>query len=68
MASVNPVYIPRNHHLQHALDRAEAGDLAAYERLLAAVRSPFQEHVDFAGLESSGTAPGARPFTTYCGT
>lgn len=68
MAVVNPVYIPRNHHLQHALDRAEEGDLAAYERLLAAVRSPFQEHVDFAGLESSGTAPGARPFTTYCGT
>lgn len=67
MASVNPVYIPRNHHLQRALDRATDGDLSAYETLLAAVRSPYQEHVDFAGLESSGTDPSTR-FTTYCGT
>ncbi|WP_144790342.1 YdiU family protein [Kocuria palustris] len=67
MASVNPVYIPRNHHLQRALERAEDGDMEPYELLLAAVRSPFQEHVDFAGLESSGADPTTR-FTTFCGT
>ena len=67
MDAVNPVYIPRNHLVEEALDAATAGDLAPLERLLDAVTSPFQERP---GLERyAGRAPqdfGA--YRTFCGT
>lgn len=67
MATVNPVYIPRNHLLDEALDAANAGDLGPFEQLLDVVTRPFAERP---GLEryTEPAGPGAAPFITYCGT
>ncbi|WP_224391187.1 YdiU family protein [Pseudonocardia sp. ICBG1293] len=64
MDRVNPLYIPRNHVTDAALQAAEQGDPAPFHRLLAAVRDPFVERPGLADL----TVPGTGPHVTYCGT
>ncbi len=62
----NPVYVPRNHLVEEALDAATAGDLGPFERLLDVLASPYEER---AGLERyAAPAPGGFDYTTYCGT
>lgn len=67
MDAVNPIYIPRNHLVEAALDAAEAGDLAPWLELLEVVRDPFAARP---GLERfAEPAPAdAAPYTTFCGT
>jgi uncharacterized protein YdiU (UPF0061 family) len=67
MDRVNPVYIPRNHRVEEALDAATAGDMGPFHRLLEVVTRPFEER---AGLDDyAGPAPaGGLPYVTYCGT
>ena len=44
MRSVNPLVIPRNHRVEEALAAAsDEGDLAPFERLLDALRQPYDE-------------------------
>ena len=43
MDRVNPVYVPRNHLVEEALAAATGGDLGPLERLLVAVRAPYDE-------------------------
>jgi serine/tyrosine/threonine adenylyltransferase len=67
MDRVNPVYIPRNHLVEEALDAATAGDMDPLERLLAVVTSPYEERP---GLERYA-APAPEdfgPYRTFCGT
>lgn len=67
MDAVNPVYIPRNHLVEEALDAATAGDMGPFEQLASAVTDPYQERP---GLERYA-APAPESFgayTTYCGT
>ena len=67
MNRVNPLFIPRNHRVEEALDAARSGDLAPFERLLAAVSQPYDERAGDADL--AGPAPDdAGPYVTYCGT
>ncbi|MBD8062296.1 protein adenylyltransferase SelO [Oceanitalea stevensii] len=62
----NPVYIPRNHLLEEALDAATAGDLGPVRELLDVVTRPYEERP---GLERyTLPAPPETPFVTYCGT
>ncbi|MDK2761556.1 MAG: YdiU family protein [Sphingopyxis sp.] len=67
MDAVNPIYIPRNHMVEAALDAAEAGDLGPWTELLDVVRHPY---VVRPGLERfAEPAPsGAEPYKTFCGT
>ena len=67
MDRVNPCYIPRNHHVEEALARAELGDMEPFHRLLDVVSRPFDQRP---GLEHyTGPAPpGSAPHITYCGT
>ncbi|UDY24637.1 protein adenylyltransferase SelO [Nocardioides sp. Kera G14] len=63
----NPLYIPRNHLVEDALDAATAGDLALVRQLVEVVRHPWTERP---GLELYA-APAPEDFgryTTYCGT
>jgi uncharacterized protein YdiU (UPF0061 family) len=68
MDRVNPLYIPRNHLVEEALDAATGGDLAPLERLLEVLRSPYEERP---GAERYA-APAPRDFglayRTFCGT
>src|SRR5699024_5383142 len=66
MAGANPLYIPRNVHLDAALRSAHLGDLEPVHRLLEAVARPFERRPGLAGLEGPGD--GGEEFLTFCGT
>jgi len=67
MDSTNPLYIPRNHLVQQALDAAEAGDLEPFERLSKVLENPF-ERQDDAEAYAEPAPEGSPPCVTYCGT
>ncbi|WP_193106339.1 YdiU family protein [Brachybacterium sp. FME24] len=66
MDRANPVYIPRNVHLEAALRAAHLGDLAPAYALLDAVRRPCERRAELAHLEGPGD--GGEHFMTFCGT
>ena len=64
----NPVYIPRNHKIEEALQAAtDSSDFRPFERLLARLERPFER---LEGLnEYERPAPEAfGAYTTFCGT
>ena len=67
MDRVNPVYVPRNHKVEAALEAANQGEMEPFDRLLDAVTRPFEARP---GLEDfAGPAPADfGPYTTFCGT
>jgi uncharacterized protein YdiU (UPF0061 family) len=67
MGAVNPVYVPRNHLVEEALDAATEGDLAPTERLLEVVRRPYAERP---GDEryAAPAPPELGEYVTFCGT
>ncbi|MDD7963967.1 protein adenylyltransferase SelO [Actinomycetospora lemnae] len=66
MDRVNPVYIPRNHQVEAALDAAIAGDPEPFHRLVDVVSHPYEERP---GLEEYAKGdPSATGYVTYCGT
>jgi uncharacterized protein YdiU (UPF0061 family) len=67
MDRANPVYTPRNHLVEEALEAATAGDLAPLQRLLEVLARPYEERP---GLERyAAPAPGGTgPYRTFCGT
>jgi uncharacterized protein YdiU (UPF0061 family) len=68
MRKANPIYIPRNHMVEAALNAAVMQeDLGPFEELLAAVSRPYEER---AGLERFATParPEERVCATFCGT
>jgi serine/tyrosine/threonine adenylyltransferase len=68
MRNTNPVYIPRNHMVEAALNAAAMReDLGPFEELLAAVSRPYEER---AGLEQFAVParPEERVCATFCGT
>jgi uncharacterized protein YdiU (UPF0061 family) len=67
MDRTNPVYVPRNHLVEEALDAATDGDLAPLTRLLEAISAPYDERP---GLERHAEpAPESfGAYTTFCGT
>ena len=68
MRAVNPLYVPRNHLVEEALEAAERGrDLAPLERLLEALSAPFHER---AGFERYALPPEPHEVVqaTFCGT
>lgn len=67
MDRINPLYVPRNHLVEEALDAATAGDLGPFGRLLDVVRQPFDRRP---GLERYAE-PAPEDFgqyRTFCGT
>ncbi|TYD00706.1 YdiU family protein [Arthrobacter echini] len=67
MDRVNPLYIPRNHLVEEALESATRGDLDLLDRLVDTITRPFEERP---GLEryASGPPGDFGAYTTYCGT
>lgn len=48
MDAANPWIVPRNYLAQQAIDAAERGELAALDRLMEAVRRPYEVRPEFA--------------------
>ena len=67
MDRVNPVYIPRNHRVEEALNAATEGDIAPLRRLVEVLAHPFSQRP---GLEryAEPAPPNCGPYVTYCGT
>ncbi len=69
MRAVNPWIIPRNHRVEEALDAgSDASDLGPFERLLAALRSPYDEVPGNARYAEAAPADVTARYQTFCGT
>ncbi|WP_338111562.1 protein adenylyltransferase SelO [Sphingopyxis granuli] len=67
MDAVNPLYIPRNHLVEAALEAAEAGDMGPWRDLLEVVRHPFESRDD-REVYAQPAPETFGPYTTFCGT
>ncbi len=67
MNTVNPLYIPRNHKVEEALQAAANGDMDPFNTMLDVLARPYEERE---GLEEyARPAPADAPaYVTYCGT
>ena len=67
MNGVNPLYIPRNHQVERAIEAAVAGEMSVFEELLRVLQQPFDEQP---GLEAYAEPPrpAERVTQTFCGT
>jgi len=69
MRRVNPRIIPRNHRVEEALAAAsDDGDMAPFERLLAALRSPYDESQGLAIYAEPASPAVTAGYRTFCGT
>jgi uncharacterized protein YdiU (UPF0061 family) len=68
MNAVNPVYIPRNHLVEEALDAATGGDLEAFDRLVRVVRDPYAPRPGFERFAEPAPQSFGRYYQTFCGT
>ena len=67
MDRTNPVYIPRNHLVEEALNAATDGDLGPYERLLEVVTHPFDARSEWDRYAEPAPVSAER-YRTFCGT
>ncbi len=67
MRQVNPIFIPRNHRVEQAIQGALQGDYSVFERLNEVWATPFSEQPSHADLEDPA-APGEEVGQTFCGT
>ena len=67
MERVNPCRIPRNHQVEHAIERAYEGDFAPFEKMNCAMKEPYREKPAFQFLEVP-PEPKERISQTFCGT
>ncbi|KGE03076.1 protein adenylyltransferase SelO [Pseudohaliea rubra] len=65
--AANPVFIPRNHLVQAAIEAAEDGDLAPFHRLAERVANPYRWDPADADL-ARPARPEERVQRTFCGT
>ena len=63
----NPAFIPRNHHVEAALDAANQGDLGVMDRLLEIVTAPY-DHTRHAPEYRLPDSAGRADYRTFCGT
>ena len=69
MRAVNPWIIPRNHQVEAALSAASRdGNLVPFERLLAALRQPFDQLPAHSAYAEPAPAEVTACYKTYCGT
>ena len=67
MDRVNPLYIPRNHLVEEALDAGTEGDLGPLERLMDAVTAPSTERTGL-GRYAEPAPVDFGIYQTFCGT
>ena len=68
MDQVNPIYIPRNHLVEDAIDSAvENNDFKKMKMLLRVIKEPFSEKKKYS-IFSSPPKPNEIVKNTFCGT
>jgi uncharacterized protein YdiU (UPF0061 family) len=67
MRRVNPIFIPRNHRVEEAIQGGLRGDYAVFERLCDVLARPFDEQPEHAEFERPAE-PGEVVDRTFCGT
>lgn len=69
MRRANPIYIPRNHQVELALEAAvEHEDLGPFDRLLAVLADPFTERAQDAAYAEPAPQFVTATYRTFCGT
>lgn len=69
MRRANPIYIPRNHQVEAALEAAvRRNDLTPFERLLDVVRRPFEERAADHNFAEPAPPEQTACYRTFCGT
>jgi uncharacterized protein YdiU (UPF0061 family) len=67
MRRSNPVYIPRNHRIEEAIEAGYAGDFAPFHRLNDVLQNPFESQPEFSEYEAA-PEPDEIVHATFCGT
>jgi uncharacterized protein YdiU (UPF0061 family) len=67
MRRSNPVYIPRNHRIEEAIEAGNAGDFAPFHRLNDVLQHPFESRPEFSEYEAA-PEPDEIVAATFCGT
>lgn len=67
MRQMNPVFIPRNHRIEDAIQAGNDGDFGPFQRLNDLLQKPFAEQREFARYEVAPTADEVVR-ATFCGT
>lgn len=68
MDLVNPLYIPRNHLVDAALEAATAGDLTPFRQLTAVLSDPFTDRPGLEEFSQPASSEFTAGFRTFCGT
>jgi uncharacterized protein YdiU (UPF0061 family) len=69
MRRASPWIIARNHRVEEALEAAsDRGDLEPFNRLLSALRSPYDESAEYASYAEPAPAAVTASYQTFCGT
>jgi uncharacterized protein YdiU (UPF0061 family) len=67
MEQHNPWLIPRNHHIEQAINEAYQGDFELFNRLQSAYREPYVVNHEYADL-ACAPRPEQLVRRTFCGT
>ncbi|MDA9736353.1 YdiU family protein [Gammaproteobacteria bacterium] len=65
--NANPMYIPRNHQVQKAIEESYLGNFKVLEEMLDVLKNPFQENVSLSHY-SEAPSEQQRVTQTFCGT
>ncbi len=67
MQQSNPILIPRNHRVEHAIQAAYGNDYAPFHQLMDALGNPYEERNEFLAYEQA-PKPDEIVHQTFCGT
>ncbi len=65
--NTNPIYIPRNHQVQKAIEESYQGNFKVLEEMLDVLKNPFQENISLSHY-SEAPSEQQRVTQTFCGT
>jgi serine/tyrosine/threonine adenylyltransferase len=67
MRAVNPLFIPRNHRIEAAIQEAEAGRFERFHELVDVLARPYEDQLAYAAY-ARPPEPGEEVLETFCGT
>lgn len=64
----NPVFIPRNHRVEEALDKACGGDFSVFNNMLQMLQNPYDFRPEFRQFTDPPDVSFEGQYQTFCGT